>query len=123
MTDISTAHEVLGRLGKASHFMDRDKSKTAVPQACEVIKETLRRGAQGLIADAAGRPILTSKSCDGTPITVSHHKSYSQPGGKRVRKVGKQGVEFLVANQFVRSDIGVGGAMLTKVILGEPTPL
>ena len=123
MSDISIAHEVLGRLGKASHFMDRDESKTAVPQACEVIKETLRRGAQGLIADAAGRPILTSKSCDGTPITVTHHKTYNQPGGKRVKKVGKQGVEFLVANQFVRSDIGVGGAMLTKVILGEATPL
>ena len=94
-----------------------------MPLVCEVVKETLLRAAQNLVQDSAGRPMVTSKSCDGTPITVSRTQAVTQPGGKRVRWTGKCGVEFLVANQFLRSDIGAAGAMKTAVLLAEPTHL
>ena len=116
------AYEVLNRLGRGSTFMSDYERKTEAPLACEVVKETLLRAARDLIEDAGGRPVLTSKSCDGTPITVAHRSTLVQPGGKRVKRSGRQGQEFLVANQFLRLDMG-GAGMKTKVLLAEPTPL
>lgn len=37
---------------------------------CEIGKAVLRKAAGELVADAAGAPILNSKSADGTPISV-----------------------------------------------------
>ena len=106
MSDVPAAQEVVRRLGRASHFTNDSERQIQVPLACEMFKETLLRGARNLLADAAGRPVLTSKSCDGTPITVAHHTYHLQPGGKRVKTVWKQGVEFLACSQFIRTDIG-----------------
>ena len=118
-----SAREVLQRLGKASAFLNDAERQYDAPVACEVFKETLLRGTRALIGDAAGRPLLTSKSCDGTPLTVAHRSVHQLPGGRKVRKTAKQGCEFLVANQFVRADLGGDIGMKTKVLLGEPTPL
>ena len=124
MTEFSDlARDVLQRLGRGSTFMNDQERKVEGPLACEVVKETLLRGAQALVEEAAGRPVLSSKSCDDTPITVAHRTAHQQPGGDKVRKTAKQGREFLVASQFVRAKLGGADGMKTKVLLGEPTPL
>ena len=79
-------------------------------------------GAQAFVSSAGQRPMLSSKSCDGTPITVVHRQTRHQPTGKAVRSQGKQCVEFLVQNQFLRCDMGPDGWQ-SRVLLAEPTPL
>ena len=103
--------------------MTDNERQIEAPLACEVVKETLLRATQGLVEEAGGRPLLTSKSCDGTPITVAHRRVYHQPGGQNVRRTGRDCHEFLVANQFVRAELGGAVGMKTKVLLSEPTPL
>ena len=117
------AREVIARLGKASGVLSEAERRYEMPLACEAIKETMLRAAQQLVDDAGGRPIATSKSCDGTPLTIRHRSSLVQPGGKRVRISGKECQEILVANQFIRCDMGAGEGSRTRVLLAEPTPL
>ena len=113
----------LRQLSLPSYFMDDNVRKYEMPVACEAVKEALFRGAQALVEEAGGRPMVTSKSCDGTPITVSHRTYHTQPGGKRIQRKMKSCHEFLVSNQFLRVDMGGAVGMRTKVILTEPTPL
>ena len=121
-TDEEVAIDIIGRMGRASGFLNDEERKRELPIACAAAKETLLRGAQRLVHEAAGRPILTSKSCDGTPITIVHRSTVHQPGGKAVRSHGRECKEFLVQNQFLRVDMGLDGWQ-TKVLLSEPTPL
>ena len=95
-----------------------------MPTACEAAKETLLRGARAFVEEAGHRPMMTSKSCDGTPITVSHRSARKQPGaaGKAVRSAGRSCEEFLVQHQFLRARLGAD-CWTTKVILAEPAPL
>ena len=118
-----SAHEVVSRLGRASTFMGDHHRQVEMPLGCEVVKETLLRSVQALIDEAGGRPLLTSKSCDGTPLTVTHRTTHTLPNGKRIKKTGKMCQEFLVTSQFVRADMGGSEGMKTKVLLAEPTPL
>ena len=120
--ELDLAREVIGRLGRASGFLDRDESRTELKLGCEVAKETLSRGVQSLVEPAGQRPMLTSKSCDGTPITIVHRETRYQPSGRAVRSEGNQCVEFLVQNQFVRCQLGPND-WHTKILLSEPTPL
>ena len=115
--------DVVGRVGRASISMDDSERKATLPLACEVCKATLLGGAEALVREAAGRPMISSQSCDGTPISVAHRAYHVQPNGKRVRVSGRQCHEFLVCNQFVRTDLGGDVGMQTKVLLAEPTPL
>ena len=87
---METAREVLEHFGKASEFLDKVVTKWQLPLACEVAKETLRRSAAELVREAAGLPMVTTKSCDGTPITVAHRSQVRQPGGKRARVTGRE---------------------------------
>ena len=58
---------LLQSLGKASGFLDSpDTSLVAV--ACEASKEMLVRRAQAMVQASLASPLLSSKSCDGTPI-------------------------------------------------------
>ena len=91
-------------------------------KGCEVGKGMLLRGARQLVQEAHHRPMLTSKSCDGTPITVTRRESHTQPSGKKVKTQGKQCHEFLVGNQFLRLPDGPHESS-TKVLLWEPTIL
>ena len=104
--DLDLAKDVIGRLGRASHFLSDAERKDELGIGCEVAKETLLRGAQHLVASSGRRPMLTSKSCDGTPITVAHRETRHQPKGQKVKTTGRQCVEFLVQNQFLRCDVG-----------------
>ena len=120
--DGGVAQEVIMRMGKASVFLTDNERRFEIGVACEVAKDTLLRSARQLVDGAGGRPVLTSKSCDGTPITVTHRSVFEQPGGKKIRTTGRQCMEFLVQNQFLRTDMGSDG-MQTSVLLSEPTPL
>ena len=106
-SDHDKAQEVLGRLGKASGFLSEYDRKVDIAIACEAAKETLLRGAQTFVAASGHRPMLSSKSCGGTPITVCHRSIRQQPWGKYVRSAGRTGEEFLVQNQFLRAHMGL----------------
>ena len=97
-------------------------SRSEVSVACEAARRTLRSAAQELVDDAAGLPILTSKSCDGTPMRVAWQASRALPSGKKLRTAGRCGVEFLVSNQFLKAQLP-GDGWTTRVMLAEPIAL
>jgi len=90
--------------------------------ACESAKEALAFGVQELVFDANRSPMMTSKSCDGTPMSLVHRSQQKLPSGKKVRSQGKQGVEWLVQNQFFRTQLATG-EWVTRVLLSEPCML
>ena len=108
-------------LAQPSVVIDSDEGREAAI-ACEAATEVMRRSAFEMINSAGGLPILSSKSCDGTPMRVVHRSHRNLPSGKSVATQGRQGVEFLVSNQFVRAWLP-GYGWVTKVILAEPIPL
>ena len=117
------AQEVIGRLGQTSKSLTDPERKLELALGCEAAKETLLRSARDLVAQAGGKPMLASKSCDGTPIMTMHRVAHQQPHGKNIRTAGRQCSEFLVANQFLRTRASFGGGWDTKVIIAEATPL
>jgi len=119
---VETASQTINRLGKASGFLSDADRKRELGLVCEVTKETFLRGAQELVDQVGHRPMLTSKSCDGTPLTVVHRVTHARSSGQRFQTSGRQGLEFLCQNQFLRVDLGVQGWQ-TSAILGEPTQL
>ena len=97
------------------------KELSSVASTCEACKEVLHCAVVDLIKASAGRPILNSKSADGTPCSVRVRTQASRPSGSKVTRSGKHSVELLVKNQFLRCYIN--GKPLTKVLLQEPMPL
>ena len=116
-----TAIGTLEELGRAAGMLSKTDS-TQVAVYCEAAKETLLGRARSLVASSAGLPVLSSKSCDGTPIRVQHHASLSLPSGKKSKTVGKRGVEILVSNEFLRFQDPSDG-WKTACIVSEPVPL
>ena len=108
-------------LGHASGFLSRDDLR-ALDIGCEVTKEVLRRRVVDLVDDASGLPILSSKSCDGTPINVAHWSNHHLPTGGKVRVRGREGREFLVSNQFIRAFLP-DDSTRTAVLKSEAVPL
>ena len=114
-----------------AYFKDLAKPSGSLtgPQAneasvgCEAAKRVMRQAVEDLVADACGMPILTSKSCDGTPLSVKHRSQWKMPGsGRVIKSMGKQGIEALVSNQFFRAQMP-SGEWVTRVLLSEPRPL
>ena len=97
-----------------------DASK--VDAVCEAAKDMLMGRAKHLVATSHGFPLLSSKSCDSTPIRCQHYRSEKLPSGKRARSRGKQGVAILVSNQFMRY-LDPGSGWHTVCLLSEPVPL
>ena len=89
---------------------------------CEVTKAVLHRRVEDLVDDALGLPILSSKSCDGTPMNVAHWSNHTLPTGKKVQVRGREGREFLVSNQFVRAFLP-DDSTRTAVLMSEAVPL
>ena len=52
--------------------------------ACEAAKEVVELRFQEVLVSAQGRPLLTSKSCDGAPMQVMHRAQLKPPSGKLV---------------------------------------
>ena len=90
---------------------------------CEATKRVLLQKAQDLVAGAHGMPVLTSKSCDGTPMNVKPDSRLRLgTTGKQVSTKGRKGEEFLVSNQFLRTR-GLDGQVRTAVMLSEAVQL
>ena len=124
MAGEEAAEDTIARLGHASGFLSSNAMRDDLSLGCECAKETLLRAAKDLVQEAGGRPMVTSKSCDGTPLTVVHNKTYTQPSGKKVKVSGRACQDFLVCNQFIRFRSGSGtDGMRTKAILSEPVSL
>ena len=79
------------QLGLASGVLSRDDVRD-LEIGCEATKKVLLSKAQALVAGAHGMPVLTSKSCDGTPLNVTH-ESRVRLGttGKQVTTKGRKG--------------------------------
>ena len=72
--------------------------------------------------ESAGMPLLSSKSCDGTPVNVKQRTRHTLPTGLKVLGYGRAGHEFLVKMQFLRS-LSVTGTAKTAVLMEEATSL
>ena len=62
-----TAISAINRSAQATGAMNKEGSRQMTLVA-EAAKEALRSGASDLVSDAEGMPLLSSRSCDGTPI-------------------------------------------------------
>lgn len=87
----------------------------------EVCKSWLRRKALAFVALATGRPLLSSYSSDGTPLTTRerwHHRAGDQ---HIVHRHGGASHEFLIQRLFLafRSD----GELRLRTLVSEPVPL
>eukprot|EP00974_Lingulodinium_polyedra_P055426 5329884-Lingulodinium_polyedra.AAC.1 len=70
--------------------------------SCEVAKRTMEVSFLDVIHRNQGQPLMTSRSCDGTPINVKARTSVTLPSGRVVRSSGRSSAEFLVKVQWVR---------------------
>jgi hypothetical protein len=66
--------------------------------------------------------MLTSKSADGTPITVVARTRHVLPSGQSVLRSGRTCEEYLVKNQFIRVVLSTGECC-TRVLLQDPVAL
>lgn len=107
-------------LRKASQCFQKEGSKE-LAIACEAAKETLEQQYITLLHQHQGRPKLSSKSCDGTPMSVFQREASQLPSGAWVRTRGRAAPAFLVTLQFVRALHQEGHD--TRVVMGEAVPL
>ena len=109
-------------LTKASGSLSRSEVR-AVSRCSEVGKEVLSHGLKTLVRDADRLPVLRCSSCDGTPIQVSRSMKIDQPDGSVSSTSGKETIEFLVANTWVRYHDAASDTMHTRVAFSDPQPL
>eukprot|EP00974_Lingulodinium_polyedra_P117999 11165508-Lingulodinium_polyedra.AAC.1 len=88
---------------------------------CEAAKEVLGVAWQDTLKENQGQPLLTSKSCDGTPMNTRRATAVKMPSGAMVRASGRASAEYLVKLQWLRS-LRVDGSHQTIVLLQEATP-
>ena len=121
---VMTSAEAMEQIRTFSHTSGALSSRQIweIGVTTEAIKQALRQAADDFVKDSGGMPILTSKSCDGTPVRVTSRSSHQLSEQTTVHGSGKKGVEFLVKNQFYRLHHAVEG-WLTKAVLSEATPL
>ena len=118
----SAAADAIRTLGFASGSLSRDDLHD-LGAACEAAKEMLVRKAQRLVRASNNMAVLSSKSCDGTPMNVAYIEGLQMPLTKKKFGIhGRRGIEFLVANQFLRTRLATG-EWETCVVLAEATPL
>eukprot|EP00974_Lingulodinium_polyedra_P006857 652331-Lingulodinium_polyedra.AAC.1 len=56
-------------LSKTSNCLSKEGAQ-ALAVACEAAKEVMQEDFRGLLHEQRGRALLSSKSCDGTPMSV-----------------------------------------------------
>ena len=115
------ALDSIKRLSKPSSFLEIN-SQWELSTACEAAKAVLRGKAKQLVAGAGRDPVLTSKSCDGTPMLITKRHQQKLSDGTQVRGHGQAGKEFLVSNQFFRTR-DISGKVSTAVTVSEPVAL
>ena len=77
-------------------------------RVAEASKDVLHTAAQELVADAAGAPLLSSKSADGAPLNFSFRYRAKLPTGKAVVSSGQQAHSFMVQNQLFGGFLHLG---------------
>eukprot|EP00974_Lingulodinium_polyedra_P049319 4740056-Lingulodinium_polyedra.AAC.1 len=95
------AIQCIQHLAKGSTCLTK-QGTNEVNIACEAAKEVLMSRFKEVIAKAAHRPLLSSKSSDGTPLHVVKRGVYKMPSGKEVRVSGGESAEYMVKLQFLR---------------------
>ena len=91
----------------------------------EIGKHVMIAGCQEFISsDGSHKPMLTSKSADGTPVTatVSFRYKRLQVLGTSFRRSGRECKEFLLKNQYIRW-VSSTGEVVTRCLLQDPLPL
>ena len=88
----------------------------------EIGKRELSSAGEDVVEAAAGRPILNSKSCDGTPTSIARRISGTLNVGHNGERWGRSSCEFLVHHQFMRTT-GGGGDVVTRCVLQDPLTL
>ena len=116
----ASAVDSIQRLSHASGSLTKAEMR-ATDRVAEVAKEVMLDAGSALVMLAAGRPMLSSKSADGTPVSVAVQQRRYLPSGSVVRRSGRHCVEYLVKNQFLRTHTDDGCA--TRVLLQDPQPL
>eukprot|EP00974_Lingulodinium_polyedra_P086161 8344581-Lingulodinium_polyedra.AAC.1 len=82
----------------------------------------MKRSFFDIIERNENAPLLTSKSCDGTPINVVEHARVRLSSGKQIRASGRSSHEFLIKLQWVRA-LHPDGTHDTGVLLDEAQSL
>ena len=118
---VSSAVAQISRMAKPSTCIEKNH-EWELEVACEAAKEVLRRRADELVRQADRGPVLSSRSCDGTPIVVTSRTKQKLDSGESVSSSGFAGREFLVSNQFFRVE-ETGGSFATAVTISEPVAL
>eukprot|EP00974_Lingulodinium_polyedra_P096911 9393108-Lingulodinium_polyedra.AAC.1 len=108
-------------LSKGSACLEKTGARN-LAIACEAAKEVLGARFNDLVREAGGRPLLSSKSCDSTPVNVKKKTKHTPPGGKATHGSGRASHEFLCKLQFVRCIDGAG-ACQTTALMEEATAL
>ena len=67
---------------------------------CEAAKRVMKASVKDMVAEAGGKPLLNSKSADGTPTSVVHRHTAKQPSGATVQASGKGSHELLMENRL-----------------------
>eukprot|EP00974_Lingulodinium_polyedra_P019744 1909561-Lingulodinium_polyedra.AAC.1 len=115
------AIEQVGNVSRAPYSISKSGEK-GVAVACEAAKAVLIRAFDDLLSRNQGAPLLTSKSCDGTPINAVDRAQVKLPSGKVVHCSGRAAHEFLVKVQWLRA-IRADGSHETIVLLQAAQPL
>ena len=121
MASAQDAFDRITELGKCSAVTDK-AGQRRVALGCEAFKEMLYIAARDLVDQVGKAPLLSSKSCDGTPARTVWRSTSKLPSGRVVHTHGHQSNEFLISNQWLRGRLA-GGSLATRVLLHEPVRL
>eukprot|EP00974_Lingulodinium_polyedra_P039673 3806691-Lingulodinium_polyedra.AAC.1 len=113
--------ELCCKASAASAALD-SQGRRDLDVACEAAKATLNVAFLDLVQKNQGIPLMTSRSCDGTPINVVQRASSKLPSGKVVAWSGRASAEYLVKVQWARC-LHADGSHQTAVAFSEAQAL
>lgn len=105
----------LGRPSKVYNDQDAD----VAAKCAEIAKDTMHGRVRSMIAQAAGRPVLVSYSCDGTPIRACKYFNERKADGSWMRRAGGAETEFLLQRAWLKTG-SLLGPEITAPMVGEP---
>jgi hypothetical protein len=108
-------------LSRCSGALQKHEERS-IYKLAEVCKVTLRSAANDVVTAAHGLPLLSSHSADSTPTALATRLRACIPDGPTSVRRGRQGVEFLVRNQFIRC-LRHDGSTIDRAIVDDPVHL
>ena len=119
--EISDVKKLVQSLSRASGQLSPHEMRQN-GRVVECGKDALSQSFRSLLGRIAGSPALTSKSADCTPLKAVKRVSTSLPSGQHVSRSGKECLEILVKNQFLRAFLPDGSSE-TRLMLQDPIHL